>query len=102
MSDAASSLADRIDTSELVESIDYEELFDGSSEDGETDADFSFAELVGREIGERIGRTVGEAVGSTVGAYLVPALLGTSEGDGTADEGSSNEGDEATAEEDEG
>ncbi|MBX0295335.1 hypothetical protein [Haloarcula nitratireducens] len=97
MSDDA--LASAVDTREILSSLDYEELFEGTKLEGIEQEDGDITEAVGRRLGELAGRKLGELLGGYLGAMLIGQLLeGSDDGEETAED-EETAGDEESAEE---
>lgn len=72
---SGSSSTPNIDAKQILDSLDYEELFEGTAlEDLEVE-DGDIVEAIGRRIGEIVGRQLGEVLGGYLGALLVGNLL---------------------------
>jgi hypothetical protein len=76
MSDTDSNLVDSLDTDQILDSLDYGELFEGTALEGVDQDEDGIAEAIGRRLGEAVGRWLGEIVGARLGAIVVPALIG--------------------------
>ncbi|MWG34683.1 hypothetical protein [Halomarina oriensis] len=75
------SLTDRIDVVELLQGLDYGELFEGTSlesfatGEGDDDLDGGVGETVGARLGELLGGLLGALLGRTIGTTVLKQLL---------------------------
>lgn len=99
------SLADRIDTNELLGNLDYEELFEGTEFEDELlfDDEKSTASVIGGAIGAVVGRRLGEVFAQQIEESARSILERTTdEGQGDEEEvAGEGAGEEETAGEDE-
>lgn len=105
MSSSGSAILDNLDTDELLKSIDYEELFEGTALEGTDLENGTLTEEIGRQLGEVVGRIIGEAIGGTLGAMLLPALTadsGNGDAEGESDSSDSEDAQSGSDDEDEG
>lgn len=95
------SLTDNIDTKELVSSLDYEDLFEGTELEDELDFgdEKSFAESLGGAIGAFVGRRIGEMLARQVQEAVTESLSRDEAEEETEAEDEQAEGEEAEAEE---
>lgn len=91
-----------IDTKQIIQNIDYDELFDGTALEGIEPEDGDIIEAIGERIGEILGRQIGEVVGGYLGALLVGNLSESSESDAAEEGDAEADSDEQPSEGDDG